>query len=90
MDSRRSRSTGSVENGNGDCEPKKRFDAIAKDDQFHCVWGAIPVIDTEASGAIVEEDRTIKVYYGSADTSICMALGDLDELIERTYNGKKT
>lgn len=40
-----------------------------------------------ASGAIVEEDRTIKVYYGSADTSICMAMGDLDELIDRTYNG---
>jgi predicted GH43/DUF377 family glycosyl hydrolase len=39
-----------------------------------------------ACGAIVEEDRSIKVYYGSADTSICMAMGDLDELIERTYN----
>ncbi len=39
-----------------------------------------------ASGAIVEEDRTIKVFYGSADTAICMAMCDLDELIERTYN----
>ncbi len=39
-----------------------------------------------ACGAIVEEDGSMKVYYGSADTAICMAMGDLDELIERTYN----
>ena len=39
-----------------------------------------------ACGAIVEEDRSMKVYYGSADTSICMATGNLDELIDRTFN----
>ncbi|MBW2090827.1 MAG: glycoside hydrolase family 130 protein [Deltaproteobacteria bacterium] len=39
-----------------------------------------------ASGAIVEEDRSIKVFYGAADTSICMATGNLDELLEVTCN----
>lgn len=39
-----------------------------------------------ACGAIVEEDGTIKVFYGAADTSICMAIGNLDELLEFTCN----
>jgi len=39
-----------------------------------------------ACGAIVEEDRSIKVFYGAADTTICMATGNLDELLESTYN----
>jgi predicted GH43/DUF377 family glycosyl hydrolase len=34
------------------------------------------------SGAIVEPDGEVKVYYGAADTSICVALGTMDELIE--------
>lgn len=39
-----------------------------------------------ACGAIVEEDKSMKVFYGAADTSICMAMGNLDELTEWTYN----
>ena len=34
-----------------------------------------------ACGAIVEDDGQVKVYYGAADTSICVATGDLDEII---------
>jgi predicted GH43/DUF377 family glycosyl hydrolase len=34
------------------------------------------------SGAVVEPDGEVKVYYGAADTSICMATISLDELIE--------
>ncbi len=34
-----------------------------------------------ACGAIVEDDRSVKVYYGAADTSICVALTSLDDLI---------
>ncbi|KKO11252.1 hypothetical protein LCGC14_0017290 [marine sediment metagenome] len=34
-----------------------------------------------ACGAIVEDDGQMKVYYGAADTSICVATGDLDEII---------
>jgi len=35
-----------------------------------------------ASGAIVEPDGEVKVYYGAADTSICVATAHIDELIE--------
>lgn len=34
-----------------------------------------------ACGAIVEDDGEVKVYYGAADTSICVATAPLDELI---------
>ncbi len=35
-----------------------------------------------ACGAIVEDDGEVKVYYGAADTAICVATASLDELIE--------
>ncbi|HUV38020.1 MAG TPA: glycoside hydrolase family 130 protein [Planctomycetota bacterium] len=35
-----------------------------------------------ACGAIVEPEGEVKVYYGAADTSICVATCQLDELIE--------
>jgi predicted GH43/DUF377 family glycosyl hydrolase len=38
-----------------------------------------------ACGAIVEDDGEVKVYYGAADTSICVATGTLDELIESCF-----
>ena len=34
-----------------------------------------------ASGAIVEDDKSVKVYYGAADTSICVATATMDELL---------
>ena len=37
------------------------------------------------SGAIVEPNGEVKVYYGAADTSICVALGTIDELIESCF-----
>lgn len=36
-----------------------------------------------ASGAILEPDGEIKVYYGAADTSICVATAKLEHLIDR-------
>jgi beta-1,4-mannooligosaccharide/beta-1,4-mannosyl-N-acetylglucosamine phosphorylase len=42
-----------------------------------------------ASGAIVESGGEVKVYYGAADTSICVATGRLDELIELAKKGRK-
>lgn len=38
-----------------------------------------------ASGAIVEPDGEVKVYYGAADTSICVATAHIDELIESCF-----
>ena len=32
-------------------------------------------------GAVVEDDGMVKVYYGAADTSICLAFAHIDELI---------
>jgi len=37
-----------------------------------------------ASGAIVEPNNEIKIYYGAADTCLCVATTDLDKLIEET------
>ena len=42
-----------------------------------------------ASGAILEPDGEIKVYYGAADTCICVATAHLDELIERCIGDGK-
>ncbi len=39
-----------------------------------------------ACGAIVEPDNEIKIYYGAADTCICVAAAKLDELIEKTLS----
>jgi predicted GH43/DUF377 family glycosyl hydrolase len=38
-----------------------------------------------ACGAIVEDDGEVKVYYGAADTSICVATATLDELIDSCF-----
>ena len=35
-----------------------------------------------ACGAIVEASGEVKVYYGAADTAICVATCELDELID--------
>ena len=37
-----------------------------------------------ACGAIVEDDGEVKVYYGAADTAICVATGSLEEIIQTT------
>lgn len=41
-----------------------------------------------ACGAIVEANDDIKVYYGAADTCICVATGKLSQLIERTLQSE--
>jgi len=38
-----------------------------------------------ACGAIVEDDGEVKVYYGAADTAICVATADLDDIIESCF-----
>jgi predicted GH43/DUF377 family glycosyl hydrolase len=40
-----------------------------------------------ASGAIVEDDGSVKVYYGAADTAICVATTTMDELMDVVMNG---
>jgi predicted GH43/DUF377 family glycosyl hydrolase len=39
-----------------------------------------------ACGAIVEPTNEIKVYYGGADTCICVATADFNRLLEFTLN----
>ena len=41
---------------------------------------------TFACGAVVEDTGEIKVYYGAADTCICVATAKLDDLIDATLN----
>lgn len=43
-----------------------------------------------ASGAIVEDDGEVKIYYGAADTSICVATAHIDELIESCFENINT
>ncbi len=38
-----------------------------------------------ACGAIVEDDDQVKVYYGAADTAICVATADLDDIIASCF-----
>lgn len=40
-----------------------------------------------ACGAILEDDRKLKIYYGAADTCICLGFADVDELIDRCRLG---
>jgi predicted GH43/DUF377 family glycosyl hydrolase len=40
-------------------------------------------------GALADlKTRRLRVYYGAADTCVCMAEGDLDEIIDACVNGK--
>jgi len=39
-----------------------------------------------ACGAVVDDDGQMKLYYGAADTSICIALTSLDELMTESFN----
>ncbi|MBA7581580.1 Beta-1,4-mannooligosaccharide phosphorylase [subsurface metagenome] len=41
-----------------------------------------------ACGAIVEANDDIKIYYGAADTCICVATGKLSHLVERTLESE--
>ena len=38
------------------------------------------------SGAILEDDGEVKIYYGGADTVQCVATAQLDDLIDACYN----
>jgi predicted GH43/DUF377 family glycosyl hydrolase len=37
-----------------------------------------------ACGAVVEEDKSVKLYYGAADTSLCVATSNLATILECT------
>lgn len=41
-----------------------------------------------ASGAVVEDDGEVKLYYGAADTSICVATCQVEELIESCFENR--
>ncbi len=41
-----------------------------------------------ACGAIVEDDGQVKVYYGAADTSICVATVHIDEIIALCFQSR--
>jgi beta-1,4-mannooligosaccharide/beta-1,4-mannosyl-N-acetylglucosamine phosphorylase len=38
------------------------------------------------SGAILEEDGEVKIYYGGADTVQCVATAGLDDLVQACFN----
>jgi len=50
--------------------------------------GRVPNV-TFACNAIVEDDGSVKVYYGAADTCIGLAEAKLSDLIESCFEGNK-
>jgi len=42
-----------------------------------------------ACGAIVEPDNSVKLYYGAADTCVCVATASLEDIIECTLNNHR-
>ena len=40
----------------------------------------------KACGAVVEDDGEIKLYYGGADTVMCVATTTVERLIDACYN----
>jgi predicted GH43/DUF377 family glycosyl hydrolase len=38
-------------------------------------------------GVVLEDDNTLRIYYGAADTCICLGFANVDELIERCVLG---
>ena len=43
-----------------------------------------------ACGAIVEDDGEVKLYYGGADTCVCVATASLKDILDTTLAGKPT
>ena len=41
-----------------------------------------------ACGAIVEDNGEVKMYYGGADTCICVATAHMDDILDATLEGK--
>lgn len=60
---------------------------IVPDRQYEFIGNAPNVIFACGAIADYEQDR-LRVYYGAADTSICLATGRLSEIIEMCKNGK--
>ncbi len=42
-----------------------------------------------ACGAVVEPDTSVKLYYGAADTSVCVATARLQDIVDCTLNGSR-
>lgn len=38
-------------------------------------------------GAILEDGGRLRIYYGAADTCICLGFADVDDLIDRCHLG---
>lgn len=54
--------------------PRENYERIGE--TIDCVF---------SNGAILEDNGQLKIYYGAADTSICLAFANLEELIEACY-----
>jgi predicted GH43/DUF377 family glycosyl hydrolase len=39
-----------------------------------------------ACGAVMDKDGMMKIYYGAADTSICVAMGTLDQILAESFS----
>ena len=57
---------------------------LAPEEDYEMMGGVPNVVFT--CGAILEEDGEVKIYYGAADTSICLATAKLDDLIKMAEN----
>jgi predicted GH43/DUF377 family glycosyl hydrolase len=58
-----------------ECEIGKKGECWVPNVVFTC--GAVPALDKE----VLDDDDEILVYYGAADTNICLATGKVEDLI---------
>lgn len=47
--------------------------------------GDVPDVVFPCGWTLDDDDRTVRLYYGAADTSVCVATGKLDEIISFLY-----
>lgn len=62
------------------------FILTPREDNVRC--GEVPNV-VFSNGAIPEPDGELKVYYGAADTCVCLATAQLDDLVEACLEGIK-
>ncbi len=53
---------------------------LAPEETYELIGQTPSVVFTNA--AILEDDGTVKIYYGAADTVQCLAFADVNELID--------
>ena len=58
----------------------------AGEDLYLFMTGDVPDVVFPCGWILEDDRRTIRLYYGAADTTVCVATGDLEEIIGYLYH----